>query len=365
MLDFLSPNILKKSGKKGVGKRENSMPRKKKGQSEKDRQQITKYFLRSSTLEDLPSTSVGNIENMASKVTDKSTEQGVQPALVTTEADKQGTVLVQQSDQQVVDQLQMTASPGTRRSSDDKILKALESLEQRLESKIDCLKTEIIGELETKISGVAKKVQDIETSINYAHKEIGDLKVSKTQLEHDTKRLKERLDSTQRENKELKGQLTDARAHLDERLNEMERYSRNYGIRVYNVPNLPKFGRPEVYIKLLATLLVDNALVDTQDARAAEGLIETVHPIGRDSGQLIAKLYSRPVRNNILQSAKKKLPRQDKALHFAEDMTRADFERKKKAIPIMQSAYRDGKKAVFRNGKLIVDGQICKIPGCD
>lgn len=123
-------------------------------------------------------------------------------------------------------------------------------------------------------------------------------------------------------------------------------------------PNPPP---PETYIKLLAEKLVEHNLLEGEDSASVAKHIETAHPIGRTGDQLIARFYSRPIRNGVLREAKKNLSRERKALSIAEDMTKVDYEHKKKAQPIMQKAYADGNKAIFKDGKLIVDSQVVPI----
>lgn len=46
----------------------------------------------------------------------------------------------------------------------------------------------------------------------------------------------------------LEKSIKEVRDELGEKTNDLERYTRNYGIRLFNVPNLPPRASPEVYI---------------------------------------------------------------------------------------------------------------------
>lgn len=76
---------------------------------------------------------------------------------------------------------------------------------------------------------------------------------------------------------------------------------------------------------------------------------------------MIARLYSRPFRNGVVAKAKKK-DFVAGAVRVVEDLTKIDHDRKQRAFPLMQEAYKDGKKAMFRRGKLYVDGKETIIP---
>ena len=90
--------------------------------------------------------------------------------------------------------------------------------------------------------------------------------------------------------------------------------------------------------------------------------MQSAHPVGESGNQLIAKFHSRPFRNAVLREGKKRLPKEVNALRVAEDLTRMDYELKKKAIQKMKQAYGEGKRSTFKNGKLIVEGKVVPIP---
>lgn len=231
--------------------------------------------------------------------------------------------------------------------------------------------------------------------MNYAHKEIETLKDGQTKISSDSKHLKDRVDKTQKDFKALEKTIEQMKLGMAEKTNDLERWTRNFSVRIHNIPNLPRYGEPEVYNKIVANILVKNKLVDVDSGAWApawttqnkdlqggeEGAtaqdnpdghpspeeiqvrvqrvlkeIEISHPIGLNGNQLIARFHSRPFRNNVLKEARAKLPRGERDIRFVEDLTRRDHELKKRAIPQMQQAFREGKKCRFRNGKLIVNG---------
>ena len=92
--------------------------------------------------------------------------------------------------------------------------------------------------------------------------------------------------------------------------------------------------------------------------------VENAHRTGKrnENGRplhIIARLYSRPFKRKLLQIAK---TRDKKAMlngvRFVEDFTHNDFEARKKALPIMQKAFEEGKKVKFTKEKLYVEDNV-------
>ncbi len=244
------------------------------------------------------------------------------------------------------------------------ILAAIKALENKIDSKskeiMDKLNEKIDSVqkgLSEKIGGITSQLTDIETSLEFAHKEISDLKQVTDKAGEEAKKLQVEVDNTQKETKGVVKEVECVKDVVFEKLNDLERYTRNYSIRVHNVPNLPKQASPEVYVNIVAQILVDNELVDAAYAHDVEPELETAHPVGRGGNQLIAKFYSRPFRNRVLREAKQTLPRGKDVIRINEDMTKYDYMRRKKALPLMQKLYDEGKRVSFRNGRLFVNGK--------
>ncbi len=98
----------------------------------------------------------------------------------------------------------------------------------------------------------------------------------------------------------------------------------------------------------------------------AFGELENAHRTGKkrvdEARHIIAKLYSRPFKTNLLRAAKS--PEKKHVLNgvrIVEDFTPGDFELRKKALPKMKEAFQAGKKVRFTKGKLLIDGMISTI----
>ena len=91
----------------------------------------------------------------------------------------------------------------------------------------------------------------------------------------------------------------------------------------------------------------------------AHGELENAHRTGRRQDgkprHIIAKLYARPFKRNLLRAAKN--PQNKNLLNgvrLVEDFTPGDFELRKKALPMMKKAFEKGKKVRFTKGKLFI-----------
>ena len=77
---------------------------------------------------------------------------------------------------------------------------------------------------------------------------------------------------------------------------------------------------------------------------------------------IIAKLYGRAFKRNLLRAAKNP---QKKTLvnrvRLVEEFTPGDFELRKKALPTMKSAFKEGKKVRFTKGKQLIDGKAVPV----
>ncbi len=219
----------------------------------------------------------------------------------------------------------------------------------RLDAKLDSSISEVKNDLNSKFDEVLGKIAGMEKSLDFAHNELTDVKEKNHTIEADNKRLKSELEKCQRDTERL--EIT-----MKERLNEIERRSREYNIRIHGL--LDNKGEKD-HRKLVAKTLVENKLLpEGRTVEHAMGLIEIAHPL-QIKGQYIAKLYSRPCKNSIIREAKTKLNRESgkEGLKVFEDFTKMDYDRKQRASPQMRAAFEAGKKVRFQRGRLIIDGK--------
>lgn len=160
--------------------------------------------------------------------------------------------------------------------------------------------------------------------------------------------------------KSLENNLEDTKEQTSVHMNNIERRSRDYNIRIRNMA----IQENENFVKQVASLIAHHGLAP--EGSTVEDIakqIETAHPLQR-KGYMIARFYSRPYRNGVVQLAKQKLNKTTgkDGVKVVEDLTRLDFAQKMKAMPLMQKAFEEGKKATFRRGNLVVDGKIVDIP---
>lgn len=299
----------------------------------KDPADVSKYFLRGTPTGDLKETQDNNSGAMATSTASNATA---------------------------------AAQDGGLKAMEDRLIAALQSLETKLEAKLDKsvedLKADFSARLEKMSATVDKtcqKVTDIEASLNFAHLEITSLKTVTTQLEKTNKRLQERVSEAEKKVRSLEKQLEETEDKIAVNMNHIERRSRDYNIRVRNATISDDVN----YVEQVASLIVKHKLAP--EGNSAEDVvkqIETAHPL-KTKGQMIARFHSRPYRNHVVQQAKQRLNKTTPkdGLKIVEDLTKVDFQKKMKALPQMQKAFEEGKKAKFYKGNLIINGKMVDI----
>ena len=168
------------------------------------------------------------------------------------------------------------------------------------------------------------------------------MKIKQQQLEADVDNIKEsqlNLVSTNTEEVEALRRNND---ELQKRLEQPERYSRDFNIRVLGVNE----DEGEECMTIIADFITS---LGFEDATAE---IENDHHTGRKRNDkpspIITRLYSRPFKRRLLQAAKSSDGKAIlRGVRFVEDFTPSDFIARTKALPLMKQAYDEGKKVHF------------------
>ena len=200
--------------------------------------------------------------------------------------------------------------------------------------------------------------QDVETIKNNQAKFKEDLKTFEQKLERTTESLNLKFDT-------LNGEVHVAMTRVDkledevsklatnvnqayERLLSLERYSRDFNLRFYNIPE----DSNENCIEKLKTILSNDLGI--------KPVIENAHRIGgprtgasNDPRPVIAKFLYRPERLQVIQN-KRSLKN---GVRISDDLIWEDRQ-KKKLKEIMKQAYEEGKKPRFHHGNLYIDGVL-------
>lgn len=185
--------------------------------------------------------------------------------------------------------------------------------------------------------------QDVETIKNNQAKFKEDLEAVKQKLDSTTESLTLKYDI-------LKGELHEAMTRVEklegevnkyatninqayERLQALERYSRDFNLRFYNIPENPG----ENCVEKLQTMLSDDLGI--------KPMIENAHRIGRprtgaasDPRPVIAKFLYRPERFRVIQN-KRSLKN---GVRVSDDLIWEDRQQKKKLKEVMKLAYEEG-----------------------
>jgi len=190
--------------------------------------------------------------------------------------------------------------------------------------------------LEGMISANALKIEGLKKTVDFVCAEVQDLK-------NNVKDVDTRLKAQER--------LTDT---WETRISDLERYSRRWNLRLFGVSeNYKEDIRSEV-IRICGETYPE-AKSKYPDA------VDTVHRLGRRSDNkrpraIIIQFTSRVVRDALWRAAKKSQYLKDNGLHFAEDLTSADREKRKTLWPRVKEARDAGKTAYYVGARAFIEG---------
>lgn len=198
-----------------------------------------------------------------------------------------------------------------------------------------------LHQMEENTSAMKDMMHSFQTSLEFTQKQLEDLNVLKDKLENEVIDLRKKFDD------------------LEENINNLERYSRSFNLRFNGIPESD--DGDEDCIKLVGNVLQSLGIEDGCKE------IENAHRTGRVNSkfsgrQIIAKFFRRPLRMAVLkatrgQNAKESLGK----VRVMEDFTPVDFLKRKKALPMMAEAFKEGKKVRFTRGRLVINGESIKL----
>uniref|UniRef100_A0A1A8JAE1 L1 transposable element RRM domain-containing protein n=1 Tax=Nothobranchius kuhntae TaxID=321403 RepID=A0A1A8JAE1_NOTKU len=171
--------------------------------------------------------------------------------------------------------------------------------------------------------------------------------------------LKKTIEFVSVEMKDMKGKVCDLEKKVtkeegrvdncQQRISELERYSRRWNLRLHGVKEAEKEDVREKVIEICKSVL------PKQNHRLPD-VIDTVHRLGakrqgstRPRG-IIVQFTSRIYRDAVWKAAKTSSYLQNNHLRFAEDLSREDKERRDKLWPMIDKARKEGKPAYFVGG---------------
>ena len=192
-------------------------------------------------------------------------------------------------------------------------------------------------------------------SVIFKVEEIDGLKSKQQELEEGFHSLKISPNSMNANTQEIDN-LRQSNDDLRKKLEHLERYSRDYNIRVLGVSEEDGEDCMAIILDYVTRLGFEHA--------AAE--VENAHRTGKKQDgrprHIISKLYSRPFKSKLLQAAKSADGKAElNEVRFVEKFTPSDFETRKKALPLMRKAFEEGKRVRFTKGKLFVDGRAVSV----
>jgi len=191
--------------------------------------------------------------------------------------------------------------------------------------------------IESMVSANALKIEGLKKTIDFVCAEVKDVKSKVCTLEVKMAKEEKRVDACQ------------------QRVSELERYSRRWNLRLYGVEETEKENIRRKAIEICQAVLPEekNRLADT---------IDTVHRLGtkrqndhRPRG-IIIQFIARVCRDAVWKAAKTSPYLRNNGLRFAEDLSKEDRERRSKLWPVIKKAREEGKPAFFIGGRGFING---------
>ena len=254
---------------------------------------------------------------------------------------------IERSDKQHNYSKKKALKPSESNMAAAELLEELKSMRLDLTGQI----TKLSDDLKDFQRNTNERLQKIESVMSKID-EIDGLKTKQQQLEADVDNIKESQVNLVSSNAEEVEALRRSNDEIKKRLENLERYSRDFNIRVFGVNEDEGEECMTIITDFITSLGFEDATAEVENAhRTGKKRDDKPRPI-------IIKLYSRPFKRKLLQAAKSA---DGKAIlqgvRIVEDFTPSDFNARKKALPLMKQAYDEGKKVRFTRGKLFIDGR--------
>ena len=207
--------------------------------------------------------------------------------------------------------------------SDD--LKEMKGTQVKIQRDIESLQ----GQIKKNESSISKLKESLDTKLEVLTGQLHEAKTRIDQIENDITKYAKEIDDTY------------------ERLLSLERYSRDYNLRFYNIPE----STGEDCIAKLRDIIENDLQLQSN--------IENAHRIRpfKDDGTprpILAKFLYRP---ELFRVIKKKRDLRD-GVRVSDDLIWEDRQKKKQLRSVMKEAFEAGKRPRFHHGKLYIDGEL-------
>lgn len=203
---------------------------------------------------------------------------------------------------------------------------------------------------------INNRADHLEIMIKNNSKEIESICESLNSIHSDVMGLKNENESLKKENMEMKKKA----AQLEQRMNDQERYSRRWCLRLHGVAENSS-EKVKERVKEIC-----RAVVPEEQRNEVTAAVDIVHRLGRlraaedqrgNPRPIIIRFISRTARDLIWKHARQSPFLQTRGLHFKEDLTAADKEARSRLWPAVDQARKEGKAAYFSGARAFIDGR--------
>ncbi len=249
-----------------------------------------------------------------------------------------------------------TETDGKGHEREDILLAAIQDIRKELKDGLVGLKKEFgvfreeINSLKEVCAKNSQHIEEVSVSVEFAHKEIGDTKNVNAEQGKKIWSLEKKLSGVMSQN-----------AKTEEKLNDLERRSREYNIRIAGV----KEARGENCRVVAAKVIANAKWAEESPVDDIVQHIEVAHRVGKARGpyprQILVRMVTRGYASKIVRSAKRNRGPQGAPRAF-QDLTAKDHQMRQQALPEMAEAYNRGLRVSFIRGRLRIGGRRDDIP---
>jgi len=227
----------------------------------------------------------------------------------------------------------ITQSAESTAGSDElkKLMHEMIAKQDRLSAKV----TDVFNQLAL----LNKTVAENGESLNNVYGEITDIKSDVSGLKQEQENIKKRVTQTDLENKRLQ--------NLEDQVQNLERKSRERNLRLVGYREREGEDCVKIVENILPMLNVGSC-------------VEVAHRTGRTAEDKPRHIIFRvrTLQNKIDIQKRQRESLKDKDFFIVDDLTKHDLEVKQRLQPVIRDARSKGKKWIFKNGNLYINGQL-------
>jgi len=206
-----------------------------------------------------------------------------------------------------------------------------------------------ISQVKTQCQNLTPRMAQAEDNVSKTSKDVSTNKNSIHALDEEMNAVYKRTTNVEDDLYKALTDLQNAREHC----NRLERFSRENNLRVLNFQENPNENVFHILKNVCALVGIPDVEIMKAHRTGKQSFNSSGRPVPR---HIIFKLLRHSDKQFLLQNQRRALANEH--FHIIEDMTEADLQTKHSLRDVIEKAKQEQKRWKFRNGKLIIDGEV-------